>query len=52
MTFNSKVALIAGITGQNDAYFADFHLNKCCVVHGPMRRTSLFNTSCIAVDWF
>src|SRR6266571_838877 len=40
-----KVALIAGITGQDGAYLAEFLLNKGYVVHGIKRRTSLFNTA-------
>jgi GDPmannose 4,6-dehydratase len=40
----SKVALIAGITGQDGAYLAEFLLAKGYTVHGIKRRTSLFNT--------
>jgi len=40
-----KVALIAGITGQDGAYLAEFLLGKGYVVHGIKRRSSLFNTS-------
>ena len=38
------VALIAGITGQDGAYLAEFLLGKRYVVHGIKRRTSLINT--------
>ncbi len=40
----SKVALIAGITGQDGAYLAEFLLKKGYMVHGIKRRSSLFNT--------
>jgi len=40
-----KVALTTGITGQDDAYLAQFLLDKGYVVHGVKRRTSLFNTA-------
>lgn len=40
----NELALIAGITGQNGAYLADFLLNKGCAVHGIKRRAFLFNT--------
>jgi len=40
----SKVALIAGITGQDGAYLAEFLLNKGYEVHGIKRRASSFNT--------
>jgi len=40
----SKVALITGVTGQDGAYLAEFHLNKGYEVHGIKRRSSLFNT--------
>lgn len=39
-----EVALIAGITGQNGAYLADFLLSKGYVVHGIKRRAFLFNS--------
>ncbi|MDR6189632.1 GDP-mannose 4,6-dehydratase [Agrobacterium pusense] len=41
----SRVALITGVTGQDGAYLAEFLLNKGYIVHGIMRRTSLFNTN-------
>jgi GDPmannose 4,6-dehydratase len=40
----SKKALIAGITGQDGAYLAEFLLEKGYEVHGIKRRSSLFNT--------
>ena len=39
-----KVALIAGITGQNGSYLAEFLLEKGYIVHGIKRRASSFNT--------
>lgn len=39
-----KVALIAGVTGQDGAYLAEFLLGKGYVVHGVKRRSSSFNT--------
>jgi GDPmannose 4,6-dehydratase len=41
-----KVALVSGITGQDDAYLAEFRLNKGYIVHGNgiRKRSSLFNT--------
>jgi len=39
-----KVALIAGVTGQDGSYLAEFLLEKGYIVHGIKRRTSLFNT--------
>jgi GDPmannose 4,6-dehydratase len=39
-----KVALIAGVTGQDGAYLAEFLLSKGYVVHGIKRRSSSFNT--------
>src|SRR6266498_149078 len=41
---SSKVALIAGVTGQDGAYLAEFLLSKGYVVHGVKRRSSSFNT--------
>ncbi len=40
-----KKALITGITGQDGSYLAEFLLQKGYVVHGIIRRASLFNTS-------
>ena len=39
-----KVALIAGVTGQDGAYLAEFLLSKGYLVHGVKRRSSSFNT--------
>jgi GDPmannose 4,6-dehydratase len=41
---SGKVALIAGVTGQDGAYLAEFLLAKGYVVHGVKRRSSSFNT--------
>src|ERR1700751_2066109 len=41
---SSKVALIAGVTGQDVAYLSEFLLSKGYVVHGVKRRSSSFNT--------
>jgi GDPmannose 4,6-dehydratase len=41
---SGKVALIAGVTGQDGAYLAEFLLSKGYVVHGVKRRSSSFNT--------
>src|SRR6266508_4361589 len=40
-----KVALIAGVTGQDGAYLAALLLSKGYVVHGIKRRSSSFNTA-------
>ena len=40
-----KVALIAGITGQDGAYLASFLLHRGYVVHGIKRRSSSINTA-------
>ena len=39
-----KVALIAGVTGQDGSYLSEFLLNKGYIVHGIKRRSSSFNT--------
>jgi GDPmannose 4,6-dehydratase len=39
-----KVALIAGVTGQDGAYLAELLLGKGYLVHGIKRRSSSFNT--------
>jgi hypothetical protein len=39
-----KIALITGITGQDDSYLAEFLLEKGNIVHGIKRRASAFNT--------
>lgn len=41
---SDKVALIAGVTGQDGAYLAEFLLAKGYRVHGIKRRSSSFNT--------
>jgi GDPmannose 4,6-dehydratase len=41
---SGKVALIAGVTGQDGAYLAEFLLSKGYIVHGVKRRSSSFNT--------
>jgi GDPmannose 4,6-dehydratase len=41
----SKSALITGITGQDGSYLAELLLAKGYVVHGIVRRSSVFNTS-------
>jgi GDPmannose 4,6-dehydratase len=40
-----KVALITGVTGQDDAYLAELLLAKGYTVHGMKRRSSSFNTA-------
>jgi len=40
----NKVALIAGITGQDGSYLAEFLLEKGYIVHGIKRRASSLNT--------
>src|SRR5246500_4200539 len=39
-----KVALIAGVSGEDGGYLAEFLLSKGYVVHGVKRRSSSFNT--------
>ena len=39
-----KVALIAGVTGQDGSYLSEFLLDKGYIVHGIKRRSSSFNT--------
>ncbi len=41
----SACALITGITGQDGSYLADLLLQKGYVVHGLVRRASMFNRS-------
>jgi GDPmannose 4,6-dehydratase len=41
---SGKVALIAGVTGQDGAYLTELLLSKGYVVHGVKRRSSSFNT--------
>ena len=40
----SKSALIAGITGQDGSFLAEFLIDKGYEVHGILRRSSSFNT--------
>ena len=40
----SRVALITGVTSQDEAYLPELLLDKGCKVHGIKRRSSLFNT--------
>ena len=40
-----KVALITGITGQDGSYLAELLLEKGYMVHGVIRRSSMFNTA-------
>ena len=42
---NQRVALITGITGQDDSYLTELLLGKGYLVHGIKRRASSFNTS-------
>ena len=39
----SKTALITGATGQDGSYLAELLLDKGYLVHGIVRRTSMFN---------
>lgn len=39
-----KTALITGITGQDGSYLTEFLLEKGYIVHGIIRRASVFNT--------
>jgi len=41
----NKTALIAGVTGQDGAYLAEYLLAKGYIVHGIKRRSSSFNTA-------
>ena len=41
---SNKIALIAGITGQDGSHLAELLLEKGYEVHGIIRRTSTFNT--------
>ncbi len=45
MDNKKRVAFITGITGQDGSYLAEFLLTKGYIVHGLVRRTSLFNRS-------
>lgn len=39
-----KVALVAGVTGQDGSSLAEFLLSKGSVVHGIKSRSSIFNS--------
>ena len=39
-----KVALVTGITGQDESYLAELLLKKNYIVHGIIRKSSSFNT--------
>jgi GDPmannose 4,6-dehydratase len=41
---NKKIALVAGVTGQDGAYLSQLLLSKGYMVHGIKRRSSSFNT--------
>lgn len=41
---NKKIAFITGISGQDGSYLADLLLSKGYIVHGLVRRSSVFNT--------
>lgn len=41
---NQKIAFITGVTGQDGSYLSEFLLSKNYIVHGMMRRSSIFNT--------
>jgi GDPmannose 4,6-dehydratase len=43
-SFQGRVALITGVTGQDGAYLAELLLSKGYTVHGLKRRSSSFNT--------
>lgn len=43
----AKIALIAGITGQDGLFLAELLLEKGYEVHGIIRRSSSFNTGII-----
>ena len=44
LVIGMKKAFIAGVTGQDGSYLAEFLLDKGYEVHGIKRRASLFNT--------
>jgi GDPmannose 4,6-dehydratase len=44
MATSKKVAFISGITGQDGSYLAELLLSKGYLVHGIIRRASVFNT--------
>lgn len=41
---DQKIALISGVTGQDGSYLAELLISKGYLVHGIMRRASVFNT--------
>ena len=45
MNNKKKTALITGVTGQDGSYLAELLLKKGYVVHGLIRRASVFNTA-------
>jgi len=47
----SKVALIAGITGQAESYLTELLLTESYTVHGLIRRASTFHTQRIDHLW-
>ena len=49
MTTQQKIALITGITGQDDSYLAEFLLEKGYIVHGIKRRASWRNQRQVAL---
>ena len=46
----SRVALITGVTSQDDAYLFELLLDKGCEVHGVKRLSNLFNTDRMYVE--
>lgn len=40
-----KTALITGVNGQDGSYLAEFLIGKGYIVHGILRRSSIFNTA-------
>lgn len=45
LSYDKKIALITGVTGQDGSYLAEFLLEKGYEVHGLKRRSSQFNTN-------
>jgi GDPmannose 4,6-dehydratase len=41
---NQKTALITGVNGQDGSYLAELLIDKGYIVHGIIRRSSIFNT--------
>ena len=48
----TKVALITGINGQDGSYLAELLIEKGYIVHGVLRRSSIFNTGRIEHLYF